>query len=127
MAECVLDASAALARLRGERGAAVVEAQLEAALISAVNYAEVVSKLIDLGTPAEIAADAAGALGMAVVPFDELAAARVGTLRDGTRSRGLSIGDRACLALAEQLALPVLTADRAWAELDLGIEVVLIR
>lgn len=127
MAECVLDASAALARLRGERGADVVEARLEAALMSAVNYAEVVSKLIDLGTSADTAADAAGALGMAVVPFDELAAVRVGSLRDGTRSRGLSIGDRACIALAERLALPVLTADRAWAELDLGIEVVLIR
>ncbi|MET0274096.1 MAG: type II toxin-antitoxin system VapC family toxin [Phenylobacterium sp.] len=127
MADCVLDASAALARLRGERGADVVEARLEAALMSAVNYAEVVSKLIDFGTSADIAADAAGALGMAVVPFDELAAVRVGSLRDGTRSRGLSIGDRACIALAERLALPVLTADRAWAELDLGIEVVLIR
>lgn len=127
MADCVLDASAVLARLRGERGADIVQARASNALISAVNYAEVIGKLIDLGVSAEVAAATIGEFELAVVPFDEIDAARTGALRAVTRRRGLSLGDRACLALAERLGLPVLTADRAWADLDLGVEVVLIR
>jgi ribonuclease VapC len=127
MADCVLDASAVLARLRAERGGDVVQARAPDAVISAVNYAEVISKLIDLGVSVEAAAAAIGELELAVFPFDEIDAARTAALRAATRRRGLSLGDRACLALAERLGLPVLTADRAWAELDLGVEVVLIR
>jgi ribonuclease VapC len=62
-----------------------------------------------------------------VIDFDRALAMRAGLMRRATRAQGLSLGDRACLALAERLALPVLTADRVWADLDLGIEVVLIR
>jgi len=127
MGDCVLDASAVLARLREERGGEVVETRASDAIISAVNYAEVISKLIDLGVSAEAAAAAVGELELAILPFDEIDAARTGALRAATRRLGLSLGDRACLALAERLGLPVLTADRAWAELDLGVEVVLIR
>lgn len=127
MAECVLDASAVLAVLRGEPGGEQVRDRLAQAVISAANYAEVVSKLIDYGAAGDLAIRAAGELGLFVAPLDEPTATRAGALREVTRPRGLSLGDRACLALAEMLALPVLTADHAWADLDLGVEVVLIR
>lgn len=127
MADCVLDASAVMALLRNERGAETVAARLAGAFISAANYAEVISKLVDFGSPADLAAEAAGLLGMAVIALDEIDARLAGMLRELTRVRGLSLGDRACLALGARLGLPVLTADRAWAELDVGVEVVLIR
>lgn len=127
MPDCVLDSSAIMALLRRERGAEIVEARLQDGLVSAVNYAEVIGKLIDLGAPAEVAVATAGRLGVAVVVLDEIVATRAGVLRGTTRARGLSLGDRACLALADATGLPALTADRAWADLDLGVEVVLIR
>lgn len=127
MAEWVLDSSAVLAVLRDEPGAEQVRDRLTQAVISAVNYAEVVSKLVDQGAAGDLAIRAAGELGLFVTPLDEPTATRAGALRETTRSHGLSLGDRACLALAERSGLPVLTADRAWADLDLGIEVVLIR
>ena len=127
MAEWVLDASAALAVLRGEPGAEQVEPRLTQAVMSAANYAEVISKLVDYGAASDLAVRAAAELGLFVTPLDEPTAIRAGALRRTTRAHGLSLGDRACLALAERLALPVLTADRAWADLDLGVEVVLIR
>jgi ribonuclease VapC len=127
MAEWVLDASAVLAVLRGEPGAEQVQDRLTRAVISAANYAEVVSKLVDHGAAGDLAIRAAAELGVSVTPLDEPAATRAGALREATRARGLSLGDRACLALAQREGLPVLTADRAWADLDLGVEVVLIR
>ena len=123
----LLDASAVLARVFREPGAERVAASLPGASVSAVNYAEIVGKLIDLGVPVEAAVAVGHELGLAVVAFDEADAAEAGLLRVSTRAFGLSLGDRACLALARRLRQAVLTADRAWAELDLGIEVVLIR
>jgi PIN domain nuclease of toxin-antitoxin system len=127
MADALLDASAVMALLRGEAGAERVLQVLPDSAISAVNYAEVISKLIDFGAPAEQAIAAAGQLALEIVPLDGSMAIHAGALRQATRSRGLSLGDRACLALATQTGLPALTADRAWAELDLEVEVVLIR
>ncbi|HEY8574360.1 type II toxin-antitoxin system VapC family toxin [Phenylobacterium sp.] len=127
MADVVLDASAVLARLLSEPGEEVVSSAVEGARVSAVNLAEVIARLIDRGVPVEAAVATTAELGIDVIPFDETAALRAGTLRASTRSLGLSLGDRACLALAEMVGLPVLTADRAWAELDLDVEVVLIR
>ena len=127
MADVIVDASAVLAQMLGERGADRVDAVLGDSMISAVNFAEVISRLIDGGAPLETIQMAAEELRAVVIPFDESAAMRAGLLRRATRSKGLSLGDRACLALAEATGLPVMTADRAWAELDLGVEVVLIR
>jgi ribonuclease VapC len=129
----VLDASALLALLKGEPGAErVAEALERGAYLSAVNLAEVLSKLADWGEdPAEAQARMAqvGLLGAAVevLPFTGEDALEVARLRALTRAYGLSFGDRACLALARRLGLPALTAERSWAELDLGIPVEVLR
>jgi ribonuclease VapC len=129
----VLDASALLALLKGEPGAErVAEALERGAYLSAVNLAEVLSKLADWGEdPAEAQARMAqvGLLGAAVevLPFTGEDALEVARLRALTRAYGLSFGDRACLALARRLGLPALTAERAWAELSLGIPVEVLR
>jgi PIN domain nuclease of toxin-antitoxin system len=129
----VLDASALLALLKGEPGAErVAEALEQGAYLSAVNLAEVLSKLADWGEdPAEAQARMAqvGLLGVAVevFPFTGEDALEVARLRALTRAYGLSFGDRACLALARRLGLPALTAERAWAELDLGVPVEVLR
>jgi ribonuclease VapC len=125
--DVVADASAVLAILRGEIGAEDAIRAISGAAISAVNYAEVISRLIDLGASVGEAVEATDRLGMDVADFDETLAVRTGMFRQSTRARGLSLGDRACLALAHRLGLHAVTADRAWASLDLGVEVVLIR
>ncbi|MCH8107912.1 MAG: type II toxin-antitoxin system VapC family toxin [Chloroflexi bacterium] len=129
----VLDASAMLAYLQGETGAATVaEAITGGALISALNWAEVLSKVAEEGQdPEELVArlEAQGLLARAVevVPLTEADATIIARLRLPTRSAGLSLGDRACLALGMRLHVPVLTADRSWAGLDLDVEVRLLR
>jgi ribonuclease VapC len=129
----VLDASALLAHLRGEPGAPVVaEAIGRGTTMSAVNLAEVLSRLGDHGADPDQVADElteAGLLHGAVVvePFTAVDAAAVARLRAETRGAGLSLADRACLALAQRLKVPVLTADRAWSKLHMGVDVLLIR
>jgi ribonuclease VapC len=127
MADFVLDASALLAHLRGEPGGDMVADRLDNGAICAVNWTEVVQKLVDDGMSDGTIRAALDGIPAAVLTFDVALADEAGRLRRGTRDRGLSLGDRACLALARREGLPVLTADRAWAELDLGVEVVLIR
>jgi PIN domain nuclease of toxin-antitoxin system len=130
---CVLDASTLLAFLQGEPGAErVAQALARPAAISAINYAEALGKLADDGETAEGLAhrfEAEGFIGgvlevEAVTPEDAPVIAALGR---STRQLGLSLGDRACLALALRLRLPVMTADRAWQELGLEIEVETIR
>lgn len=126
MTDVVLDASAVLALILDEPGAARVAAQLHEAGLSTVNVTEVAQRLTDQWSDAQVS-EVLAALPCEVTDFDRAMAMQAGLMRRATRERGLSLGDRACLALAERLGLPVLTADRVWAELDLGVEVVLIR
>lgn len=126
MIEFVLDASAVLAVVRGEPGGEHVATQLPKGRLSTVNLAEVAQRLADESSAERVSAILAE-LPCAAIDFDRTMAMRAGLMRRTTRAKGLSLGDRACLALAEGLGAPVLTADRAWAELDLGVEVVLIR
>ncbi|MDQ2758870.1 MAG: type II toxin-antitoxin system VapC family toxin [Actinomycetota bacterium] len=129
----MLDASALLALVHDEPGAEpVVEAIAIRAAIGIVNLAEVLSKLADAGKdPGEArrelldAADAQQAL--VVEPLTEADCVEVARLRSMTRALGLSLADRACLALAKRLAVPVLTADRTWTQADLEVAVRLIR
>jgi len=114
MSEVVLDASALLALLHDEPGAAKVAEVLARARISAVNLAEVVSHFVHLGMPANEVDTMLRPLPIDVVAADEALARIVGRLRSVTASAGLSLGDRFCLALAERDGLPALTADKQW-------------
>lgn len=127
MTEMVLDASAILAVLRGEPGRDAVIDVTYRALTCSVNLAEVVAKLVDEGAVMPQIEEAVSRVAGRVVDFDRDLAIQAGILRSATRHKGLSLGDRACLALALRERRPVMTADQAWADLDLGIEVVLIR
>lgn len=122
----VVDSSAVLAKLLKERIAETFDFQ-STALICAVNLAEIVTKLQDRGVTEEMIDIVLGQLQLTVEPFDEAQAILAGKLRASTRAKGLSLGDRACIALAIAKGATVVTTDRAWAELDLPVPVLLIR
>ncbi len=124
----VLDASALLAYLRDEQGAdAVQEALAEAASIGTVNLSEVLSKLVDGGQDPGKAMERIGVLPLEVVPFDEDLAVETARLRPLTVQAGLSLADRACLALARRRGVRALTADAAWRRVRLDVDIVLVR
>lgn len=125
--EVVLDASAVLALLKRESGAERVRAVLGRAMIGAVNAAEVQGKLVDLGLSRDAAAARIRILGCTIPAFSEDQAIEAGSLIEQTRALGLSIGDRACLALALERKATVYTTDRVWKDLSLGIEIEVIR
>ena len=126
MSDAVLDSSALLALLKGEEGAPAVQAVLPGALLSTVNLAEIVAKLRGRGMPAAEARTAVESTGVDIIDFDADQACLSGDLRALTRPLGLSLGDRACLALGQTRDLPVLTADTAWTRLS-GFRVTCIR
>jgi PIN domain nuclease of toxin-antitoxin system len=123
----VLDTSALLALVFREPGMEVVLAALDGAAISAVNQAEVVEVATRRGIDPARAAAWAEELSVTVLPFTAPMAARAGALLAAGRAQGLSLGDAACLGCAAALGLPVLTADRAWADMELPVEIRLIR
>jgi ribonuclease VapC len=125
----VLDASALLCLLFDEPGADRVERALPEALISAANLAEVISKLIDRGLDGNEALADLRELDLEVVPLDRAQAEAAGLLRSATREARLSLGDRACLALAQQRRTTVLTTDQRQTNVAsaIGVEVQLIR
>lgn len=124
----LLDASALLAYLLSEEGAERVQVALAAgAFISAVNLAEVAAKLVDYGYSNDYIEEVVQANDLIVIPFSQPAAVQSGLLRRKTRSSGLSLGDQACLAVARATGLAVLTADRHWAGVDVGVQIELCR
>ena len=127
MASSVIDASTLLALVNNEPGADKAAGFIADAVISAVNLAEAISKLVERGATMSDARAAFALLPLEVADFTRPLAEMAGGLVATTRAHGLSLGDRACLALASRLALPAVTADRAWAELNLDVEVILIR
>ncbi|MDP2920066.1 MAG: type II toxin-antitoxin system VapC family toxin [Dehalococcoidia bacterium] len=127
MAEVVIDASALLALLNAEPGADIVAEALSGGVISAVNLSEVVAKLSEVGMPENIIRQVIEPLGLDVKPFDKEQAFQAGLLRAATQSRGISLGDRACLSLAKTLGVTALTADKTWTGLSLGVNVRVIR
>ena len=132
-ATSVLDASALLAYLNDEAGAQVVEDSLvRGSAISAVNLAEVLSKLAEVGEDPQDVSDnlrRRGLLGgkLVVSPFGPDDAVMIARLHRTTRAHGLSLGDRACLGLALRLRVPAVTADRVWSRLKIAVKVVTVR
>jgi ribonuclease VapC len=127
MTAVVLDASAVLAVVHNERGSEVVIASLPDALLSAVNFAEAVSKLVERSVATELAVASIHGLGLTIVDFDGGLAAVTGSLRAQTRHLGLSLADRACLALAQRERAPALTGDQKWSRLDIGVDIRIFR
>ena len=123
----VLDASALLAYLQREPGAASVRAVLGGALMSTVNWAEVVQKSAESQTEASALRTALESLGLVLAPFSPSQAEIAGTLRAPATDLGLSLGDRACLALAIEREGTVLTTDRIWRRLGLAVGIEVIR
>ena len=124
----MLDASAVLALLQDEPGAQVVEDALAGSVLSTVNLAEVVGKLVDVGAPTRALRSALTSAGVRLEEPSADDAFLAGALRGIDGGRGLSLGDRCCLALSlRRQHGEVLTADRAWTELDLPLTVRLVR
>jgi ribonuclease VapC len=127
VSKAVLDASALLAMLQGEPGAEAGEGVVPDAVMATINLAEVLQKLVDSGAPEHEAFAAVAGLGIGFVDVDVDLARGSARLRDSTRKAGMSLGDRVCLALGEQLDVPLLTTDRAWGGLGLALKVHVIR
>jgi ribonuclease VapC len=125
--DVVLDASALIALMREESGAERVATRIDRALIGAVNLAEVTSKFVREGIAIGVVRDWIDALELEVRPFDRELAYAAGALLPATRGHGLSLGDRACLALARTLGATALTTDRAWREVEVGVASEVIR
>jgi ribonuclease VapC len=127
VSRAVLDASALLALLFKEPGGETVKGHLPGSILSAVNLAEVVSKSVDSGMTLEESHFMLAGFPFEIVPFDGEHAYMTGSLRPVTRPFGLSLGDRACLALALERNVPAVTAERAWGQCEVGVKVIRIR
>jgi ribonuclease VapC len=128
MNRVVLDASALLAVLNQESGAETLTPEvLSGAILSAVNLAEVQGKLVGRGLRPDEAWEAAVSFIRETVPFTAAHARLAGDLVAETRPLGLSLGDRACLALGLALNAPVYTADKSWKKVKVGARIHVIR
>jgi ribonuclease VapC len=123
----VLDASALLAMMYQEPGGEAVVEHLPGSLLSTVNLSEVVTKSVDSGMTLEEANMALSGFPFEIMPFDAEHAYLAASLRPATRPIGLSLGDRACLALGLKMGVPVLTAERKWETCDVGVKILRIR
>jgi ribonuclease VapC len=123
----VLDASAVLCLLQEEKGAERVAEALPAAIIGAVNYSEVVGKLVETGIDEATVDGLIDILQLKVIPFDRTQARVAGSLRAATRKLGLSLGDRACLALAAAEGATALTCERIWTKFEAPCKVETLR
>ena len=127
MTSVVLDASALMALLRAEPGADAVAKSLGDAVISAVNFSEILKKTIERGGDSEPVAAFIRSLSVAIIPFDEQLAVTSAGLYPQTKEHGMSFADRACLALGIQRRAVVLTSERKMGLLKLPIKVTVIR
>lgn len=123
----VLDASALLAVLQNEAGTDVVVKSMRSAILSAVNLSETIAKAGSKTGRHATLYKMIDRFDIRIIPFDREEAALTAELRERTHGKNVSFADSACLSLALQHGLPVLTGDRKWQALDLGIDIRLIR
>jgi PIN domain nuclease of toxin-antitoxin system len=127
MTPVVFDTSAILAVIFSEGGAERVVATANGAMLSVVNLTEVLTRCVDRDFPEKAASDFVNYFNIDLIEFDATLARSAGGLRRTTMQRGLSLGDRACLALAIRENATALTSDRNWADLDIGCRIEIIR
>ncbi len=127
MSAIVFDSSVVIAILKQEPGFSTAESSISDALISTVNMSEVATYLARNSVPKDTIQEVLASFPIQVVPFEESLAIQTGCLYSSCKHLGLSLGDRACLALALSRKMPVLTADRVWSKLDLGISIQVLR
>ena len=127
MSSVVLDSSALLACLNQEAGSEAVADMVAGALLCTVNLAETITVLVRQGASRDKALEILQLWDFQVVDFERSLAEETGALIEQTRSSGLSLGDRACLALARVRSLTAVTADRSWSGVDVGVRIQLIR
>jgi ribonuclease VapC len=123
----VVDASAILAAIKDEPGGRQAALDTRGGRISALNYCEIASYLAERGSSQEDIERLFAPFELTVEPFDRVRAMSAGLLAAIAKRRNISLADRACIALAVELGLPAMTGDRAWADLDVGLEIRLIR
>lgn len=127
MNKVILDASALLALLQHEPGHEEVSKYLAYSLMSTVNVSEVAAILNNVGIPESELKNMISSLIAEIIPFDKEQAFLAAEIKKETKIYGLSLGDRACLALGKINNLPILSADKVWAKLDMGIKIHIIR
>lgn len=124
----ILDASALLALIQEEQGAEIIKPLLKFSVMSAVNIAESLTALQRIDISPQEALTLITDIVTLIVPFDLEQAGYVAELQSHVQHKGLSLGDRACIALGIKLQVPIYTADKIWAELQLnGADIKLIR
>lgn len=123
----VLDASALLALLLDEPGAGEVAARLDGARMSTANLAEVLSKSEERGGDAKALLSQIARTPIEMLPLSVSVALGAARLRPRTKTLGLSLGDRICLALAQELDCEAWTADKRWQSANLGVPIHVIR
>ena len=126
MTRVLLDTTAVLAALFDEPGASIVRSRGQHGAVSAANYSEILATLTDRGVPLDTAEQVVCGLNLEVLAANRAVAVRAARFRALTRGLGFSLADRLCLASASIHRLPVLTTDRKWTTIDLGVEVVVI-
>lgn len=127
MPKIVFDASAILALIQMEKGYENVSKRLEDAVVSSVNFSEVVTVLSRNGYGQDEVIKSLESTFLNIEVFDTKQAITAASLDQITKKHGLSFGDRACLALAKNKNLPILTADKVWKKLELNIHIEVIR
>jgi ribonuclease VapC len=127
LSKYVLDASAILALLNNENGCEIVARKINDSIVNSVNLSDVVAKLNDYSIPEKVIKSILSKLNLNIIPFDEILAIKAGNLRNLTKIKGLSLGDRACIATGILFKLPIITTDRIWEELDIKVKFEFIR
>ena len=127
MSKYALDSSAILALLNEEPGKDRVKLVLRDSIVSSVNYCEVLTKLGDAGFTAAESIEIFRLLNLIVINFDRETARTAAQLRSKTKRQGLSLGDRSCLALAIVRNVKVITAERVWSKLKIGVKIEVVR